>query len=298
MRALLTCALLLAWSAPALGGGRITVGLYAPSAPFDSPSDRLQYVTRLADHLEPAAGGAEVVGRVFARASDFVAALRRGELQFAVIDAPYAAARGLPYRALAAATRGGAAEAAWLLVTGAGMSGLSDLRGRTLAVARTGAREAAFVSNVLLEGEVDAASYFGGITLTPDSLSAATLVKLGRADAALVPAGVAIPDGLRVVGRTRPVGWPMFVALPGAAEGTVAAFANRVASFGDGALPGMAAVTRTDYAALRAAFGRAPKRPVMPSPRPARLSARDLLPGRVFEIAPIDPLDLVSPASP
>lgn len=294
MKVLVACALLLAWSAPARADGRITVGLYAPSAPFDSPSDRLQYVTRLADHLEPAAGGAEVIGRVFARASDFVAALKRGELQFAVVDGPYAAALGLPYRALAATTRDGAAESPWSLVAGAGVNGVSDLRGRTLAVARTGAREAAFVSNVLLEGEVDA-GYFGALTLTPDSLSAVTLVKLGRADAALVPDGVAIADGVRMIGRTRPVSWPMFVALPGATEATITAFATRVSSFGDGALPGMAAVTRTDYGALRAAFRRAPKRPVMPSPRPIRLSPRDLLPGRTFDIPPIDPIDMVSP---
>ena len=52
---------------------RYTIGLYAPSAPFDGPEARLGFVTELAEHMQ-ARTGRVVVGRVFSRLSDVTAA--------------------------------------------------------------------------------------------------------------------------------------------------------------------------------------------------------------------------------
>lgn len=247
---------------------RVVVGLYAPSAPFAGPSDRLQYVTRLATHLSAGAGDVEVVGRVFARASDFQSAVRRGDVQFAVVDAPYAAALGLPYSILGATTRGGSATGAWHVVAAqADITGLRDLVGKTVAMPRTGHRELDFLCDVLLEGQVER-SYFGAVTRAPDSFSAVTMVKLGRASAAFVPADVPLPAGTRRVLSLRGVGWPMFVALKGADNGLSATFAALFRGFADGPLEAGVAADAGDYRVLRAAFGRRAKRPVMVASRP------------------------------
>src|SRR5262249_16173845 len=76
--------LLLAGGAHAEG-----IGLYAPTAPFSGPVARLDYVTGLAERL-----GGDLVGRAYAKAADFNAAVKRGELGYAVVDFAYLAAVG------------------------------------------------------------------------------------------------------------------------------------------------------------------------------------------------------------
>jgi hypothetical protein len=270
----------------------ITVGLYVPTAPFDSSADRNSFINALADHLEGAADGKKVVGKVFGSAGALATAVKNKEVQFAVLDAPYAAAIGLPYQELAAAVRGGDAKAPWQLV-GKGISKLSDLKGKKLAIPGTGAKESAFVTNALLGGEVDA-SYFDKIVTASDPKSALTLVSVGKADAALVPSGVDIPGGLTKVMSLREVGWPMFVATPSAPADLVKAFGSRVKSFQSGGVfTGFTSADSGGYKSLAGSFGKPSRKGPMAIPPPARLSVREILEGRKFAVPLSDVLSLV-----
>ncbi len=271
----------------------ITIGLYAPTAPFDSTGDRNSFVNALARHLEEAAGGKKVVGKVYGSAGALASAIKSKEVQFAVLDAPYAAAIGLPYQELATAVRGGEGKAAWQLVGSKSVKKLSDLRGKKIAVPTTGAKESAFVTNALLGGEVDV-SYFDKIVTASDSKSALTLVSVGKADAALVPGGIDLPGGLSRIMSLREVGWPMFVATPAADAATVKAFSARVKTFSaTGAFTGFTSADAGSYKSLAGSFGRPSRKGPMAVPPAARLSVREILEGRSFSIPLSDVLTLI-----
>lgn len=297
MRALVLALLVCCVPAVAAAESRdtITVGLYAPTAPFEGTGDRVAFVNALADHLAAEAGGKKVTGKVYSSASAFSAAVKKGEIQYAVIDAPYAAALGLPYKILASAVRSGESTAAWHVVAGSGISKLSDLRGKKVAIPTIGARQTAFLTQVLLDGEVEA-SYFGKVIDAADPRSALTMVSVGKADAAFVPSAVDVPGGLDSVLTLGRVGWPMFVALPGADEGRTKVFAARVKSFAStGAFSGFASPDAGRYRVLENSFGRGAKKGPMAVPPPARLTVRDILDGRAFVIPLSNVLDLVEP---
>lgn len=277
----------------------ITIGLFAPTAPFEGTGDRVSFVNGLADHLSGEAGGKKVIGKVFSSASAFSSAVKKGDIQFAVIDAPYAAAIGLPYKILASAVRDGSSTAPWQLVAGSGISKLSDLKGKKVVVPSIGAKENAFVTNALLGGEVDA-SYFSKIIEAADARSAMTQVSNGKADAALVPGGVDLPSGVSRVMTLSSVGWPMFVALPGADDSLVRSFSSKAKSYSSsGAFSGFGGAEAGRYKSLAGSFGRGSKKGPMAVPPPARLTVRDLLEGRSFTIPLSDVLSLVeAPAAP
>jgi len=198
------------------------LGLYAPTAPFSGPVARLDYVTALAEKL-----GGELVGHAYAKPADFAAAVKRGELGYAVVDAAYVAAIGAPWTVLAVAQRGGQTEAPWEVVSAQPAASLPALRGRTAAVPAIGARDDAFLYQVLLEGELPH-DFFAKVSFAPDALSALAAVERGRADCAIVPAGLALPAGVHRVATLRAVSWPVLVALPGAQRaGAVGAAALR-----------------------------------------------------------------------
>src|SRR5688572_13842380 len=83
----------------------VTVGVFAPSAPFPSTAARVELASRLGEHLGKALGGTGT-GRVYARAGDFAAAVKKGEVTVALVDAPYLAGTA-NWSVLAASTRGG-----------------------------------------------------------------------------------------------------------------------------------------------------------------------------------------------
>jgi ABC-type phosphate/phosphonate transport system substrate-binding protein len=277
----------------------VTIGLFAPTAPFDGSGDRVSFVSGLADHLS--GDGRKVTGKVYTSAAAFSSAVKKGEIQFAVVDAPYAAALGLPYKILASAVRDGSSTTTWQLVAGAKIARLRDLKGKKVVVPSIGAKDSAFVTNAMLEGEVDAA-YFDKILEAADLKSALTMVTVGKADAALVPGGVDLPAGTSRVMSLASVGWPMFVALPGNDDTLVKAFAAKAKTFSStGTFSGFAGPDAGRYRSLAGSFGKASKKGPMVVPPPARLTVRDLLDGRTFTIPQTDVLDLVEapkPASP
>ncbi|HTL32327.1 MAG TPA: ABC transporter substrate-binding protein [Kofleriaceae bacterium] len=284
--------------APAIAAADdITIGLYAPTAPFEGSGDRVSFINGIAEHLAGVANGTKVTGKVYANASAFAAAVKKGEIQYAVVDAPYAAGIGLPYTVLATATRNNESAAPWQLVAKSSIGTIKDLKGAKVAIPTVGAKQQAFVTNVLLGAEVDA-TYFGSIVDAADARSAMTMITVGKADAAFVSSGVEPPAGTkRLLGLTT-VGWPMFVALPGADAKLTTAFTGRIKSFGGaGGFSGF--TDPVSYRSLVGAFASSNKRGPMAVPPPARLSVRDLLAGRTFTASVSDPLDsVVAPAAP
>lgn len=257
----------------------IGVGLYTPSAPFDGPVARLEFVSALAGRL-----GTPYVGRAYAKASDFAAAVKRGDIQFAVVDAPYLAALGVPYTVLAVAQRSGATAAPWSLVTSTSAKNLLELKGKSVALPAIGAREEAFLTQVLFEGELGK-EHFGKVILAPDALSALASVANGRADAAIIPGGpggVALPDGVHRVATLAPISWPVFVALPGASDVTNVSAA--VTGFtGPQVFERFVRVGPDELRALAARFARAERRPQLAVPS-MHWTTAGLLRGRSFAI--------------
>jgi len=277
----ITCALALVLTGRAAAEDTVTVGVYVPSAPFNGPVARLEYASKLAAQVGPALGR-KGVGKAFARAADLQAAIKRGELEYAVLDGPYLAALGVPYKVLAASQRGGASEVAWEVVTTEAAKNLNDLAGKTVVLPEIGGKGDDFLSRVLLEGELPA-SHFGKVIQAPDALSALAALGHGRAQVALVPASLTLPGGARRLASLGLVPWPALVALPAAREGEpekVAAAATRVS--GD-VLSGFERSGGDAYRSLARRFGRVQHRGPLAVP-PQRLAVGDLLGGKSFAI--------------
>jgi hypothetical protein len=165
-----------------------TVGLFAPSAPFDSASERVDLASKLATHLAAQLELEEAVGRAYGRTSDFLLAVRKGEVALAIVDAPLASA--LTAGTVIAVSR----ASTWHLVAGENTS-ISGLRGKRLLVPNVGGRESEFALHALFASELSR-NHFAHIEVSPDTASALAAVNLGRADAAVVPEGASLPDGV------------------------------------------------------------------------------------------------------
>jgi hypothetical protein len=164
---------------------RLTIAIYAPNAAFESGDARYGFASRLASHFSAAGLAAEP--KAFARAADFEAAIKKGQVDLAVVDGVYLAERGVPFQVLATATAGGETSARWFLYADA-QSTLLELGGKRLAQVGTGGRDAAFVDNALLEGELP--RLFAERQSTPDVASAVAAVVLHKADATFAPEAV------------------------------------------------------------------------------------------------------------
>lgn len=256
---------------------QVAVGVFAPSTPFDGTAARLDFANKLAAHL----GGSGAVGRVYGKASDLSAALAKGEIQLAVVDAEFLATTSAGHTALAVAVRDGSTEAAWQLVARSAAT-ILELRGKTVLAPVTDGRHAAFVDNALLGGEL--AAGFWKVEASPDALSAVAAVGLGKADAAVVPVGVALPGGVTRVATLPAVSWPVLIAAKDAPAAVVAAARDRAGSFGgSGAISGFRVGGLDGYRAL----GRRMKRVVRQAPMLVpnlRLAVGELLEGRAFSV--------------
>ncbi len=188
----------------------VTVGLFAPAAPFPSTAARVELASKLGDHVGKAFGQTGS-GKVFARAGDFTAAVKKGEVTVALVDATFLAATGGNFTVIAAAVRGGETSHGWQLVARSSEK-VGTLKGKRLLVPGVGGREADFVLNVLLGGEV-ARDYFAKIEAAPDTASALAALGLGKTDAVVVPSGVELPSGTSVVLTLPMLSGPVLVAF-------------------------------------------------------------------------------------
>ncbi|HSN28551.1 MAG TPA: PhnD/SsuA/transferrin family substrate-binding protein, partial [Kofleriaceae bacterium] len=157
----------------------VTVGLFAPSAPFPSTAARVELASKLGAAISKALGGTAATGKVFARSGDFQSAVKKGDVQIALVDAVYLATAPGGYTVLASAVRGGDTQHRWQLVA-RGAEKLADLKGKRVLVPASGGRETDFVLDVLLAGEV-ARDYFGKIETAPDTASTLAALGLGKA---------------------------------------------------------------------------------------------------------------------
>ena len=276
---LVVIAALVAALAGAAAAAPVTVGVYAPSTPFDGTAARLDFANKLAAHL----AGADGVGRVYGKASDFAAALAKGDVQLAVVDAEFLATTGAPHTALAVAVRDGDTAAPWQLVA-RGAAGILELRGKTVLVPITDGRHAAFVDNALRGGEL--AAGFWKIEPSPDALSAVAAVGLGKADAAVVPSGVALPAGVTRVATLPSVSWPVLIAAKDAPPAVVAAARERAASFGGGgAITGFRTSGVDGYKGLARRMKKALRQAPLIVPN-LRITVGELVTGRTFRVEP------------
>lgn len=180
----LVAALLLAATAPAAAQedkGELTLALYAPTAPLPSADARFAFVDKLARYLQGA--GVNVRPKVFARSADLEAAIKRGQVDLAILDAFYAADKASQYPVLAVATAAGELYQKWGLYTHLPSGSILDMSGKRLAwVSPSGGKEAVYINNVLLYGELKVAQFFQMGSPTPDIGAAVSDVVLRRAD--------------------------------------------------------------------------------------------------------------------
>jgi hypothetical protein len=256
----------------------VTVGLYAPSAPFPSTSARVELATRLGEHIGKALGGTGT-GKVYARAADFAAAVKKGEVTIALVDPAYLASTS-SYTVLVASVRGGETEQRWQLV-GRGAKKLADLRGKRVLVPANGGKEADFALNVLLGGlEKD----FVRIDVAPDTVSAVAAVGLGKADAAIVPGGIELPSGTSQVLALGALSTPMLVSYGGVTPQQRTAIIAAAGSFkGDGTVGGFRGADAEAVKAIARRFGVPVKRGPLAVPS-VRLVVGDLVEGRKLAI--------------
>lgn len=196
---LLSCAISTSAQAAPIAGApaALELGIFAPNSNFTSGS-AFTYITGLARHVQTVTG-IPTTGRVWRNAGAFRRAT--GTMHFAVVDPVYLC-RNRAYTVLASGQLGGGSQAPWGLFAGAGIRNLGDLRGKRLALAASGAGDAAFAEG-MLGGRVKLQGFVGSIVYRSDLTSAINAVKSGAAEAVLAP--VALATGLRRVFSTQSV---------------------------------------------------------------------------------------------
>ena len=177
--------------APKPGGDRVyTIALYAPDVLFSDAMGRANFVQSVAAALTKRTGY-QFKGMSFARSRDFSG---RGGVDYAIIG-------GTHY-----ASSGGGKPVAWsgaaplaLMVRPGTVSGVYQLRGKTLILPRSGSMLEGFVTGSVLGGELPAREFFGKVIYTKDVGAALAAVKRGAADATLAFAPYANQGGLQVL---------------------------------------------------------------------------------------------------
>ena len=162
------------------------LALYAPTAPLPSADARFGFVDKVARYLS--SNGVAVVPKVFARTGDLEAAIKHNQVDLAILDAFYAADRGPNYQVLAVATASGELYQRWGLYTHLANGSILDMTGKRLAwVSPSGTKEAQYINNVLLYGELKVTQFFQMGSPTPDIGAAVSDVVLRRADCVFAP---------------------------------------------------------------------------------------------------------------
>lgn len=267
--------LLLAVSSSVWAQKRVTIGLYVPNLPGVGRTRRIKAVETLARKLAQSSG-LQIAGRSFASRKDLARAARKRQVQVAIVPAQLAAEKG--WRPFASLTRRGARSRPWVIVASPQVKQLTELKGKKLVMSRIGRTDKRFVVNVLLESEVDP-SYFRWQSVA-DSASAIRTVKLGKAAAAVVPAGGST-SGLKVVFRSRPAPLPVAVWTRKLPADQRAKFRGALLKWSGGWL-GFSSWVAAKRAATKGLRGRlyargARRRPATVQVRAVRLKQRDVL---------------------
>ena len=282
MRALVV-ALVIAAALPA-HADTVKIGVFAPAAPFPSTAARVELATKLADHLAKATGGTGV-GRVYARAGDFAAAIKKNEITVALVDPAYLASTS-GYTVIGASVRGGSVDQGWQLVAKTGLK-FADLKGKRLQVPANGGRESAFVLEVLLGGNV-ARDYFAKLEVASDTLG------LGKTDVIAVPAGVELPAGTQTVLALPGIAGPVLVTYGSLSVQQRSQLAVAATAFkGDSTITGFRAADSDAVKAIARRYGSTQKRGPLTVPA-VRLVVGDLVEGRKLAIERTPAIDFVT----
>jgi hypothetical protein len=284
---LATLALALGGAPPARAqqpAGPIVIAIYAPNAPFEGADARYSYVQRLATHIGSVAG-VPAKGQAFARAGDFEAAVKKGTVDFAIVDSVYLASR--TFKVIATATTGGSTSKRWGLFVAAGIPNFIGLQGKRLAYASSGPRDMAFIEHAMLDSEVNVNKFFGSRQGTPDVASAVAAVALGKADCVVAP--VDRGKGLRKIFDAGSVPNPGFVQVKtGLPDALVSSVSKAIMGFGaGGALDGWRGGGGDSFRGLAGQMGARTRKAAMSEPDVLRLESQDvLLLGKIDTLLP------------
>jgi hypothetical protein len=272
----------------------ITVGLFAPSAPFPSTVARVELAKRLGVELG-AALGTPGSGRVYARAADFAAAVKRGEVTIALVDPAYLAGT-TGYTVLAISLHAGEPVRAWQVVA-RGAARVSELEAKRVLVPSVGGRETDLVINVLLGGELGR-GFFAKIEPAPDTAAALAALGLGKADAAVVPVTGELPPGTSAVVALGVLSNPVLVVYrPMTAIRRDAVIAAAAGFAGDATVSGFRAADAEVVRAVARRFSPPVKRSPFAVPA-ARFAVGELVDGRAFAIERTPPTAFAIAISP
>jgi hypothetical protein len=265
---------------------RLDVGMFAPAAPFDSAAARVDLVNKLAKELGDAVGE-EGVGRVYGRAADFAAAVKKGEVQVALVDATYLASTGSG-TVIAASVHDGKTSRAWHVVARGGAKNVLALANKKLLVPAIGGKEVDFVLNAQFGGEL-AKSFFASISSNPDTASTLAALGVGKADAAVVPADAALPAGVSKVASVPSVPGPVLVVYGSMGTERKTKLTKAATGFsGDDVVDGFVADDGDGVRALGKRFTVPARKGPMAVPS-VRIVVGDLVADRTIALEPGDP---------
>ena len=158
----------------------LTIGIFLPNAGFSSNAARSAWADRIAAAIQSKLQTTSVRGRAFAKRSDVSAFLAAGKIDLLIADGLFLLDAG--GKMLAHGVDGeGRTGPPLALYAAAGTGSVRDLKGKTVAVAGSSARDTAFFVNVVLQGEIAPARFFGATRTTKDAASALGAVKAGAA---------------------------------------------------------------------------------------------------------------------
>lgn len=270
MRRALAALLLLAAAGPARAEEPLTLGVYLPDAALEVNA-LSELASTLATQLG-AATGTRLVPRPYRKEEDFLAALDAGRLDWALCEPLLVATRGL--RVVAVASSGERTTTQLALYTPGGARPPA-LIGKRLAGPRT-ARHAQLYDNVLFEGELAVQKSFTWLG-TPDATSALEVVRAGRADVAIAPAGLRV--GLKELAIGPPIPNPALVAISSRRPELVAAVRAALGRIAlKGPYSGLRPAAPRAYQALAAELRAARKPWLLLPPRPPAVPLSELAP--------------------
>ena len=256
---------------------QIKLGIFAPNSRFTSGSS-FSYITGLARHVQSVTG-ITTTGKVWRSAGSFRRAL--GGLHFAVVDPIFLCRRRLAV--VASGRLGGGSKAAWGLFVRSGISSLSGLKGKRLALAASGSGDVSFAEG-MLGGRLSVKAYFSKVVYRKDLRSAINAVKAGQADAVLAP--VSMAKGLRKIYSTPSVpnaGLAVIKKLPADTRKKVSAAIRGYGASGVGGWGGTASY-KCPSGRVRYPVALVGQRYVAPAQAGM---IRKLKPGKGYRLAPI-----------
>jgi hypothetical protein len=252
---------------------KITIGIYAPSAPFDTAQARLTYVQSLAKAIEQATGI-----KTEAQSYATMAALKKGNPDYAIVEGQ-CYATNLGWQLLANAKIGDSTSRAWALFS-SGSTTMQALKDKKLAFMATGCNDDGFIENAMLDSEVDDKFFGAKLPGTDLNGAVASVASYKTAQAVFAPVQLGTAKGLTKVFDTGSVPNPAFVEiagskLPGTITQKVAAAV--IGYGGGGAISGWTKPSRDVYQSLAGRLAPVRKQGIFATPEPGRLDSKDVL---------------------